>query len=268
MSKLGNPYMAAAALTTPEGADVAKELIKETRKTATAGIKTIGIVLMTPIVIGAGFVIFHKISKSIEVNREQNLWNNNTNNPFFKNATLLRQYMLQLKGLHYGDYDSITYLIRDKINYKEDWIQVENFYEKLYKGKKKSPLDDTGNLMKHLQKIFFDVEKWKKLLSIINSKPSKTGTSEYYVKAKNDTRIVQITNTNMILGQQKVAKGFTLKNLKYLGTKTLYGAAKYVLLGADSTQLSKKYIIPIQDVIYLTRSDYEKLIKNRKYVSV
>jgi len=275
--KLGNPALIAAGaqmLSTPDGQqaaanlvnatkDTAIELVKESRKTATYGLKIVAGVILIPIGVGAIIFLSSKIAKNIEKNKKNNALDETSENENYQTATLLRDKLEKEKN-------SEIYKIVDDVKYIEDWEDVVKGYAKLYNGIKytgslfQTILDDSGNLMKHLEdrlnKDKWNKDLWKKVLDNINLKKSKA--EKKYIKTKKKTKLyfpnisreVAELKNNVVL-KNATAKLVDINNQKYYEIKK------------DFTSVLRYYILE-KDAELIDKSEHDKLVSDAKFYQI
>jgi len=269
MKELGNPFIASAVassagniLATKEGRDFAVDVAKEARKSATSGLKIVAGIIFAPFVIGGVFIIAKSLSKSVADNRNQNLWNNNSNNPNFQLAIEFREYL---------DKEDIPNIFKSigKLSYIEDWNEVQEFYKQLYKGSGillDPDIDKSGVIYSHIKNVLNNnkLSTFNNIISAFTSKNS--ASSGYYLKAKRDTSIFfdfrgQIRSIGSLLKKHTIQDGIYHSSIEKNGVK-------YIQFKTGTANLARKYLIPFKDIILIFRSDYESIINNGFFVSI
>ncbi len=270
---LGNPLLVGAAaqmLSTPEGAAATADIMKEARKTATVGIRTIGVIILTPIALGVGFVAIKSISKAIESRRKDQSQDNYTDNNQQK-AINFRDALLKKMNWQGNCTDENEILkIARSIKYKEDWEEIKNYYSTLYKGKKgfcdgKNILDESGTLYNDIHDLLSS-QKYNTFMSIFNSAVSKNSTNVFYVKSKKNTEIF-IDFRGSLKKVKDFPKHHTIKSFTY-EKQVNFNGENYLQFKKGWGAITKHFIIPYNDVLLITRADYEQLINSNNYVEI
>ena len=268
--KLGNPIVAAVAqkvIDSPEAMNVASDLVKQAGSTSKLVVKIMGAVIFTPIIIAGGYFVFKQFKankqKSENEDLEEQIGDKNQ-----QIAIDLRRYITSRSiGICDADKNKILSAVK-RIKTNNDWEDVVLFYKNKYKNTRptclKNKTKNDAILINDIEETLDD-KKWQIFIAYIN-KLKTANVEEFYIKAKRKTNVYKIISGVIFPNNSsELRNNYTIKDYKYEGR--LKSDNNYVVLKKGFMSMIE-LAIAYKDIQLITRSDYDKLIANGKFIEL